>query len=270
MSDNKKVYYMSIQKKLEKTPHQQSYINILERNNYQFELMDEVGISNKITKAFKELLHLAPVGVNFYFSEDVDIDSERPVEPLRFCQAVERIQQTSRNMLLTKEDISCPAARVVLGFEENDRILTDCAAKLVEARRFNDEGSAIQALMDVPRIRGKTRSVLLSTSGVLPDVYVFYLRPVELMQVVQAYQRVIVQPIRLNVTGVMPVCGNCTVRPYVTNEVDMSFGCEDSREYGGIPDDKLVLSMPFLKAVSTLRSLAEMRVQNESLIHFVV
>jgi hypothetical protein len=64
MSDNKKVYYMSIQKKLEKPPHQQSYINILERNNYQFELMDEVGISNKITKAFKELLHLAPVGVN--------------------------------------------------------------------------------------------------------------------------------------------------------------------------------------------------------------
>ena len=261
---------MGIQKKLKPLINKNSYINLLERNNYKFEKMGGEDVSNKIKNLFNELLHLAPVGVNFYFSGEVDMDSERTAEPLRFCQAVEHVQQTSRNMLLIEEDISCPAAKAVLGFEENDRILADCADKLVEARRFTDEGSAIQALMDVPRIRGKTHSILLSASGVLPDVYVFYLRPVELMQLVQAYQRVIVQPIGLNVTGVMPVCGNCTVRPYVTNEVGVSFGCEDSREYGGISDDKLVLGMPFLKAVSTLRSLAEMREKHESLIHFAV
>lgn len=261
---------MLIKKKFEKSSsNQKHYINFLEGTNYQFKLMDEVSISNKLIKEFQELLNLTPVGVNLYFNEDVEMDSERPDESLRFCKSVERVLQTSRNMLLTKEDISCPAAKAVWGFEENDRILAYCADKLVEARRFNDEGSAIQALMDVPRIRGKTHSVLLSASGVVPDVYVFYLRPVEFMLVVQAYQRVIIQPMLLNVTGVTPVCGNCTVRPYVTNEIGISFGCEGSREYGGISDDRLVLDMPFLKAVSTLRSLAEMIETEERLVHFV-
>jgi len=261
---------MSIKKKLEKSlNNQKPYINLLEVINHQFKLMDGVSISNKLKKEFQELLNLTPVGVNFYFSKDVEIDSERPNEPLKFCEAVERVLQKSRNMLLTKEDISCPAAKAVLGFEKNDRILAYCADKLVEARRFNEEGSAIQALMDVPQIRGKTCSVLLSASGVLPDVYVFYLRPIEFMEIVQAYQRVIVQPMLLNVTGVTPICGNCTVRPYATNEIGISFGCEDSRQYGCISDDKLVLGMPFLKTVSTLRSLAEMREQHESLLHFV-
>jgi uncharacterized protein (DUF169 family) len=262
---------MSIKKKLEKPlNNQKPYINLLEGNSYQFKLMDEVDISYEIIKSFKKLLKLAPVGVNFFFSNDVEIDYERPEKPLRFCQAVEHVLRTSSNMLLTKEDISCPAAKAVLGFEKIDKCLADCAKELVEAKIFIDQESAIQALMDVPRIRGKTHSILLSASGVLPDVCVFYLRPVEFMQIVQAYQRIIVQPIVLNVTCLMPVCGECTVRPYVTNEIGVSFGCEDSRQYGGIPDDKLVLGMPFLKAVSTLRSLAEMMEQHESLIHFIV
>ena len=262
---------MIIEKKIEKSEdYQEVHWKFMGRYNSKLDMMVDVGISNKIMESFKKLLNLKPVGVNFYFSDDIDINYERPEKPLRFCQAVERVLQTSRNMLLTKEDISCPAAKAVLGFEKNDQILDDCADKLMEARRFTDEGSAIQALMNVPRIRGKTHSVLLSASGVLPDVYVFYLRPVELMQLVQAYQRVIVQPIRLKVTGVMPVCGNCTVKPYVTNEVSVSFGCEDSREYGGISEDKLVLGVPFLKAFSILRSLAEMRKTHENLIHFVV
>ena len=159
---------------------------------------------------------------------------------------------------------SCPWLR------KNEQILTECAEKLVEERRFTDKRSALQSLLDVPRIRGKTCSILLSASKVLPDVYILYLRPVDVMLFVQAYHRVIVQPIRLDITSVMPVCGNCAVKPYVTNEISVSFGCEDSREYGGITDNKLVLGVPFLKAVSTLRSLAEMKEQPEGSIHFVV
>lgn len=238
--------------------------------NSRLELIDEEEVSKEIMKSFNELSHLTPVGVKFYFDIETDTIYEGPGEPIRFCQAVDYVLKTSKNLLLKKDDVSCPAARMVLGFEDNKHILIECADKLVDAGRFKNKASAIQVLSEVPRIRGKTCSVLLSSTGILPDTYVLQSNPSVFMRVIQAYQRVYAQPLRFDVTGVMPVCGNCAVRPYVTNEVCVSFGCDDSRKYGDIPDSMLVTGMPFLKAVSTLRSLAEMREKHETPIHFVI
>jgi len=231
--------------------------------NSGLELIDEEEASNEIMKSFNDLLHLTPVGVKFYFHKEAGMIYETPDEPIRFCQAVDYVLKTSRNLSLKKDDVSCPAARMVLGFEDNKDILIECADKLVDAGRFKDEASAIQVLSDVPRIRGEICSVLLSSTGVLPDKYVLQSNPSVIMRVVQAYQRVYAQPLRFDVTGVMPVCGNCAVRPYVTNEICVSFGCDDSRKYGDIPDSNLVMGIPFLKAVSTLRSLTEMTRNDE-------
>ena len=236
----------------------------------RLELIDEREASNGMMKSFNDLLHLTPVGVKFYFHEEEGVIYERPDEPIRFCQAVDYVLKTSRNLLLKKGDISCPAARIVLGFEDNEDVLIECAEKLVDAGRFKDEASAIQVLSDVPTIRGDICSVLLSSTGILPDTYIIQSNPSVIMRVVQAYQRAYAQPLRFDVTGVMPVCGNCAVRPFVTNEICVSFGCDDSRKFGDIPDSKLVMGMPFLKAVSALRSLAEMREKHEIPIHFVI
>ena len=208
------------------------------------------------------------VGVNFNFNE-VNGDYPQPHEPIRFCEAV-KLAQTSGDILLKKEDISCPAARAVLGFEIKDHILMECAEKLVDAKRFKDVDSAFQVLSDVPKIRGSTSSVLLSTSATSPDVYVAYLSPVEAMQILQAHQRVFLQPLRVDITGVAPICGGCAVRSYITNEVCISFGCDDSRTHGGISDNMLALGIPFRKAVTLLRSLKEMKGPEGILPHLAV
>jgi uncharacterized protein (DUF169 family) len=234
------------------------------------EMYDEGEASDEIMKSFNDLLHIAPVGVKFNFHDEEDGNYERPDEPIRFCQAVDYVLKTSRSLSLRKEDISCPAARIVLGFEDDGDILVECACKLVEARRFRDEASAIRALSDVPMIRGDICSVLLSSTGVLPDTYVFHSKPSVIMRVVQAYHRAYSQPLRFDVTGVMPVCGNCAVRSYLTNEVCVSFGCDDSRKYGDIPDDELVMSIPLRKTLSILQSLSEMKEQETRLERFAV
>jgi len=238
--------------------------------NGRLELLDEEEASDEIMKKFNDLLHLTPVGVKFNFHEEERMIYERPDGPIRFCQAVDYVLKTSRNILLKKEDVSCPAARIVLGFEDNEDILVECADKLVDARRFRDEASAIQALSDVPTIRGEICSVLLSLTGILPDTYVFHSNPSVIMRVVQAYQRAYGQHLRLDVTGVMPVCGNCAVRSYLTNEICVSFGCDDSRKYGNIPDDELVMGVPLRKALSILRALSEMKEHGYRLDRFAV
>ena len=161
-------------------------------------------------------------------------------------------------------------ARFVLGFEDNEDILIECAEKLVDAGRFKDEASAIQVLLEVPTIRGAICSVLLSSTGILPDTIILQSNPSVIMRVVQAYQRVYAQPIRFDVTGVMPVCGNYAVRPYVTNEICVSFGCDDSRKFGDIAESKLVMGIPFRKALSILQSLSEMKEHNIWLVRFAV
>lgn len=238
--------------------------------NDRLELLDEGEASDEIMKSFNDLLHITPVGVKFNFHEEEDMNYERPDEPIRFCQAVDYVLKTSRSLLLKKEDISCPAARIVLGFEDDGDILVECADKLVDARRFRDEASAIQALSDVPTIKGEICSVLLSSTGILPDTYVFHSNPSVIMRVVQAYQRAYAQHLRLDVTGVMPVCGNCAVRSYLTNEVCVSFGCDDSRKYGDIPDDELVMGIPLRKTFSILQALSEMKEHDYRLDRFAV
>jgi uncharacterized protein (DUF169 family) len=78
------------------------------------------------------------------------------------------------------------------------------------------------------------------------------------MKIVQAYQRIAGDELKLDVSGVAPVCGNCTVRPYVTNQICVSFGCNDSRQYGGIESDELVVGISRKMAGPIMASFLQM------------
>jgi len=167
-------------------------------------------------------------------------------------------------MLLNDESISCNAAREILGLMDCKHCeIAECVRELVDAGRFVDEGAVVKALSNIPRLRRRPKSILLSTCGEDSDVYVLYLRPEGFMKIVQAYQRITGDELRLDVSGVVPVCGNCTVRPYVTNEICVSFGCNDSREYGGIESDELVVGIPRQMAMAIMASFLEMEKERD-------
>jgi uncharacterized protein (DUF169 family) len=42
----------------------------------------------------------------------------------------------------------------------------------------------------------------------------------------------------------MAVCGSVAVRAHLTGQMCMSFGCPDSRKFGAISRDRLVVGMP--------------------------
>jgi len=129
---------------------------------------------------------------------------------------------------------------------------------LVSAGRFVDESSVVKALSSIPRLERRSKSILLSVSEEDSDVYVLYIRPEGLMRIVQAVQRINGEEFTAKVSGVASVCGNCTVRPYVTNQVCISFGCNNSRTYGGVRCDELVVGIPREKARLIMNSFLEM------------
>ena len=131
----------------------------------------------------------------------------------------------------------------------------ECLKELVKEGKFETESLALKALMAIPRMIKKPKSILVSNKLKNPDVYLFYLRPKEFMIFVQASQRVTGEELKLSLSSVMPVCGACTVRPFVTGEICISFGCKESREYGGITDDRFVVGIPSKKAEIIVNSL---------------
>ncbi|MDD2665741.1 MAG: DUF169 domain-containing protein [Methanocellales archaeon] len=206
----------------------------------------------------RRYLNVGPVAVKFNFSEK-NKSADIPSKPLKYCEAVSRVMKTSKSMLLDCDHISCPAAKEILGFMEcNQCKMGECVKELVEKGMFANEERAIKALMSIPRPTRKPHSMSLSTNEMMPDVYIFYLLPREFMKIVQAYQRVTGEELKLDLSGVMSVCGNCTVRPYLTNKVCVSFGCNDSREYGGITDDRLIVGLTPKVAATIMHSLMEM------------
>lgn len=207
----------------------------------------------------RHYLNVTPVGVKFCFADNTIIGTRWYGEPLRYCEAVNRVMTSSVEMLLDGENISCHAAKEILGLVQCTQCLfSECLKELIEKNKFKNQESAFKALVSIPRLRKRPSSILLSNIRNSPDVYIFYLRPYEFMRVVQAYQRVMGEELEMDVSSVMPVCGNCTVRPYITNQICASFGCRDSREYGGLTEDKLVVGMPTRKAELIMHSLVEM------------
>ncbi|MFC1787556.1 DUF169 domain-containing protein [Halobacteriota archaeon] len=215
-----------------------------------------------IIELARRYLNVEPVAVKFNFSENASADM--PNEPLKYCEAVSRVMKTSKSMLLDGEHISCPAARGILGFRACDQCtMGDCVKELVENGIFANEEHALKALTSISRLTRRPQSISLSTNETMPDVYIFYLRPMEFMKIVQAYQRLTGEEIKLNLSGIMSICGNCTVKPYLTNQLCVSFGCSESREYGGITDDELVVGLTPEKAALIMQSLMEMMNAND-------
>jgi len=208
-------------------------------------------------KTLQETLRSKPVGVKFHFSDNPNIGYTTPHEPVRFCQAVKIAKDTSTNLQLTRNTLSCVAAKYILGFE-NIETLNEPITKLVAAKRFDTREVARKALMDVPRITRTPSTITLSVNDFSPDVFILYLKPVQFMQIVQAYQKLYHHPLDLTIPSVVPVCGGCTVTSYLSQHITVSFGCDDSREHGGINNNQFVMGIPYSMAGLLAESLEDL------------
>ncbi|MFX1538044.1 MAG: DUF169 domain-containing protein [Promethearchaeota archaeon] len=197
---------------------------------------------NSLIKILEGYLNVRVVGVTFDFQGTLQGEE---IEPMRYCEAVNKVMQNSSTVLLRARSISCPAARKILGFIQDGQQQMQVPIKeLVEEGRFKDETTAYAALNACPRLDQSPKAVLLSREYSDADVYVFHITPLEFMKLMQAYQYLYGQEAHVDISSVMPVCGNCSVRPFVTKTMGISFGCNDSRQYGGITNDKFVVGLP--------------------------
>lgn len=165
-------------------------------------------------------------------------DDYLPKKPMRLCEAINKSYKN--NIVLTREFIDCPGACRSLGWlrNNNDSMIHKLAEKTGVS--FN---IAQKVITSTPYIKQDIAAITIGDHD-SPDVVLSYAQPEVAMKLVLLWQKVSGTDLTIDFSTIMAVCGNVLAKAYLTGQICMSFGCPDSREYGGIEANKLVIGVP--------------------------
>jgi uncharacterized protein (DUF169 family) len=198
----------------------------------------------EIINEFQRMFGSRWTGVKFFFGDPPRGGKHFPVET-RFCEAIN--QSWSSNTLLGRECticMGCMGANYVFGWQKDirDRVVENFHKK----RNIPLKNSAC-IVKGLPSMESAPIAIGLN-GGETPDLLVAYLQPEQFMRFLNAYQGVFGEKLKVELSGFAGVCGNVAVKAYVDKKVSLSFGCEDSRQYGGIYRDRLAVGIPYGQA----------------------
>jgi uncharacterized protein (DUF169 family) len=117
--------------------------------------------------------------------------------------------------------------------------------------RYDSPETARRAMDDMIAIQpATTQAVFLyaldfDDENIEPDVVVLSVRPVELTRIIQAYQFHSGNRVNASMGGLRVVNSDLIVRPYLTQEMNVSTYCLGARLIGGFEADRMGIGMPY-------------------------
>jgi uncharacterized protein (DUF169 family) len=117
--------------------------------------------------------------------------------------------------------------------------------------RYDSTETAKRAMGDMMAIQpATTQAVFLfaldfDDENVQPDVVVLSVRPVELTRIIQAYQFHTGKRVNASMGGLRVVNSDLIVRPYLTQELNVSTFCLGARLIAEFEADRMGIGMPF-------------------------
>lgn len=117
--------------------------------------------------------------------------------------------------------------------------------------RYDSTETAQRAMSDMVAIQPPTTqavflySLEFEDADVEPDVVVMSVRPVELTRIIQAYQFHTGKRVNASMGGLRVVNSDLIVRPYLTQEMNVSTYCLGARLIAEFEADKLGVGMPY-------------------------
>jgi len=154
----------------------------------------------------------------------------------RLCEAVHH--SFNENLTVTSTALECPGALRSLGLGRHDEQM---AWQMSEKTGMPLE-RANGLLAATPILTRNVRAIELGATD-CPDVLMGYLRPEAAMKLLRHWQQLSGQRLATELSSFTAVCTSL-VAACQESPVVFSFGCPDSRQYGGIGPDRLVAALP--------------------------
>ena len=216
--------------------------------------------------ALKTILALShePIAVKF-FEEAVALDGFDLPGKLRYCQVLMGARDGKR-LLLTADNIACPAAAWALGFKEPPDKLS--SGEMPAAMGiFGSPAAASHTLSTMPRLEmGKYKMVAccpLAVSPFEPDVVVIESVPEHLMWIALAKVHETGGRLDFSTAILQATCVDITIIPFLQQRMNASLGCYGCREATDLGETECVLGFP-IKDLDTI--VASLRRLNEKAI----
>jgi len=187
------------------------------------------------------------VGITFLHGLN-EVDAEHRC--LRFCEFVNETMKDGKTRYLKVDSLKCLGSRWAFGLvSPNEENLSKFAYNLVNEGRFKSEEQARSEISSSPKLDEATSMVMISVDEHEHDLLLSYMNPRDCMELMLLYQNVTGKRPMMDDMGVMPVCGQCSVKARRHGRMSVSLGCRDSRMYGGIATDRLVVGIPWNDAL---------------------
>lgn len=182
-------------------------------------------------------LTYAPVGVKFY-EEYASLNGFKLPSERRYCQVLMGARE-GQKLLLTADNISCPAAAWALGFKEPPLKLS--SGEMPAAMGiFGSPAAARNTLSTMSRLEiGKYKMVACCPLAEAPfarDVVVLESVPEHLMWVALALVFETGGRLEFNTAILQATCVDVTISPFLNQKMNATlgcYGCREATEHGG-------------------------------------
>ena len=177
--------------------------------------------------------------------------SYSPAKSIRFCEAVNDAFKTP--LLFNPLNLTCFGAKRSMGLLLDDKELL----KHISAETNIAKKTIRKALNDIPKMSTPIHNILMGITDEIeidtrPDMYIMYIDPKRLTDLTRRY---IIETNDYPIVHPYPflsICGNVFISTFKSARMSVSFGCPESREYGGLKDNQLVVGLPYNQAVQIL------------------
>lgn len=215
----------------------------------------------KAAEVMREVLGLAyePVAVKFFEKKTVldsfDMPSER-----RYCQVLMGARE-GRKLLLTADNISCPAAAWALGLKGPPPKLSS-GEMPAGMGIFGSPQAAKYTLDTMPRLEmGKHQMVAccpLAKAPFKPDVVVVESAAEHLMWIILAQVFDTGGRLEFSTAILQATCVDGTIIPFLTQRLNASLGCYGCREATNLAESECVLGFPIKDLDKIVNSLTKL------------
>ena len=200
-----------------------------------------------------------PIAVKF-FEEAVALDGFEMPGKQRYCQVLMGARDGKR-LLLTADNIACPAAAWALGFKEPPVKLS--SGEMPAAMGiFGSPAAASHTLSTMPRLEmGRYKMVAccpLAVSPFEPDVVVIESAPEHLMWVALANVHETGGRLNFSTAILQATCVDVTIMPFLQQRMNASLGCYGCREATDLGESECVLGFPIKDLDAIVASLTKL------------
>ena len=160
----------------------------------------------------------------------------------RFCEAIKLA--VVHKMVVKPGQFTCPGACYAFGGMVN--LKETMIDKMVEQRGYSVDHAA-RLFEKTPHFQKMPEMIGFNCMDE-PDIVISQLQPAQVMRLLQMYNVKLGRDFRTEISSIISACGNTAVRAYEKQDLAISFGCDDSRAFGGLSRDMLYVGLPYFLA----------------------